>query len=124
VGILETEKEECHPPLLCVESSQLPVEGILIARAPSRVRSSAPEPSRTQAQPSCSQRELTRNSAYVMIANFSSETLTLSKSTVLGVAEGVSVSLVDCINTDADQPTKPQRRKESRPCMRNCCEIN
>jgi len=32
-----------------------------------------------------------------MIANFSSETLTLPKSTVLGVAEGVSESLADCI---------------------------
>jgi len=49
-----------------------------------------------------------------MIANFSNETLTLPKATVLGVAEDVSESLVDCINTDTDQPTKPQRKKRNK----------
>ena len=113
VGRLETEKGECLPPLICVEPAQLPVEGIVPARALSRVKSGAPETSRTQAQPSCRQSELPRNCAYVMIANFSSETLTLPKSTLLGVAEGVSESLVDCINTDRDQPTKPHRKKRN-----------
>ena len=48
-----------------------------------------------------------------MLANFSSETLTLPKSTLLGIAEGVSELLVDCINTDTDQPTNPKKRNET-----------
>ena len=48
-----------------------------------------------------------------MIANFSRETLTLTQSTVLGVAEGVSESLVDCTNTDTYKPTKPHRKKRN-----------
>jgi len=41
VGRLETEKGECLPPLICVEPAQLPAEGILPARALSRVKSGA-----------------------------------------------------------------------------------
>jgi len=113
VGRLESEKGESLLSLVCVEPAQLPVEGILPARALSRVMSGVTEPSGTQAQLSCIQTGPTKNSAYVMIANFSNETLTLPKATVLGVAENVSESLVDCINTDTDQPTKPQRKKRN-----------
>jgi hypothetical protein len=36
-----------------------------------------------------------RNSAYVMLASFSGEELTIPKATVLGVAEEVSESLIE-----------------------------
>jgi len=124
VGRLESEKGESLPPLVCVEPAQLPVEGILPARALSQVMLGAPEPSRTEAQPS---RDLTgppKNCAYVMIANFSNKTLTLPKATVLGVAEDVSESLVDCINTTQINPRSRKGRKETRPCTKNCCETN
>jgi len=36
-GIVESGKEQKLPPLLCTETVQIPIEGILPARAPSRV---------------------------------------------------------------------------------------
>jgi len=87
VGRLQPEKGESLPPLVCVEPAQLPVEGILTARALSRVMSGALEPSRTEAQSNCSQTGPPKNCAYVMIANISGETLTLPTATVLGEAE-------------------------------------
>jgi hypothetical protein len=46
-----------------------------------------------------------------MVANFTNEALTLPKVTVLGIAERISESLVDRINSDSDLPTKPCRKK-------------
>ena len=53
-----------------------------------------------------------------MIENFNSETPTLLKSTVLGIAEGVTTLM--------QTQTNPRscKRKETRPCTRNCCEIH
>jgi len=52
-----------------------------------------------------------------MLANFSHETLTLPKSTVLGVAEEVSEELVDKINkpeqTSLDSPARPRRKRKN-----------
>jgi hypothetical protein len=52
-----------------------------------------------------------------MLANFSSEELTIPKATILGVAEEVSESLVDKINSqaefNADSPTRPPRIKRN-----------
>ena len=52
-----------------------------------------------------------------MLANFSHETLTLPKSTVLGVAEEVSEELVDKINapeqTNLDSPARPRRKRKN-----------
>jgi len=81
----ELEKERSLHSLLCVEPATIPLEGILPARVLSRVGTSVHETS----QP---------GRALVMLANFSHETLTLPKSTVLGVAEEVSEELVDKIN--------------------------
>ena len=124
VGKLESEKEESLPPLVCVEPAQLPVEGILPACSLSRFMSGAPEPSRTEAQASHGQTWPPKNCAYVLIANFSNETLTLSKATVLAVAEDVSESLVDCINTTQINPRSRKGRKETRSCTKTFCETN
>jgi hypothetical protein len=52
-----------------------------------------------------------------MLANFTEEILTIPKATVLGVAEEVSESLIDRINTrteyDPSSPTKPPRTKKN-----------
>jgi hypothetical protein len=58
--------------------------------------------------------------ACVMIACFSDEALTIPKATVLGIAEGISESLVDKINarseTDFIEPAKPPSiEKERKP---------
>jgi hypothetical protein len=46
-----------------------------------------------------------------MVANFSQETLTVPKATILGIAEEVSEPLVDKINANSDSPTGPRRKK-------------
>jgi hypothetical protein len=52
-----------------------------------------------------------------MLTNFSHETLTLPKSTVLGVAEEVSEELVDRINkpeeTSLESPTRNRRKRKN-----------
>jgi hypothetical protein len=52
-----------------------------------------------------------------MLANFSGEKLTIPKATVLGVAEEVSETLIDSINTgigkDGNLPSKPPRKKRN-----------
>jgi len=46
-----------------------------------------------------------------MLADFSSETLTVPKATVLGLAEEVSEPLVNKVNSDA--PIKPRKREKN-----------
>ena len=57
-----------------------------------------------------------------MLANFSHGTLTLPKSTVLGVAEEVSEELVDKINkpeqTSLDSPARPRRKRKNEALYR------
>ena len=57
------------------------------------------------------------NYAYVMLAIFSEEELTVTKSTILGVAEEISEPLVDKISTqvepNAESPIKPPRTKKN-----------
>jgi len=113
VGRLQSEKGESLPPLVCVEPARLHIEGILPARALSRVMSGAPELARTEVQPSRVKIEPPKT-AYVMVANFSSVPLILPKATVLGVAEAVPESLVDRSNTDKDQPPKTTKEIEKR----------
>ena len=101
---IELEKERRIPSLVCVETATIHLEGILPARVLSRVGTSVNEAS----QP---------GRALVMLANFSHETLTLPKSTVLGVAEEVSEELVDKINTpeqtNLDSPARPRRKRKN-----------
>ena len=50
LGRLDSEKGQSLPPLVCVEPTQIPIEGILSARALSRIRSGVPEPSQVTSQ--------------------------------------------------------------------------
>jgi len=55
--------------------------------------------------------------AHVLVANFSDDPLTIPKSTVIGVAEPVSETLVNLVNsgeqTVAKLRTVPRRKKEN-----------
>jgi hypothetical protein len=82
---IELGKGQNCPPLVYVEPAAIPHEGILPARMLSRVEVSENEKSQ-------------QVRALVMLANFSHETLTLPKSTVLGIAEEVSEDLINRIN--------------------------
>jgi hypothetical protein len=57
-----------------------------------------------------------------MLANFSDQTLTAPKSTVLGIAEEGSEPLIDKINQrkelNSDSPLKPQRKKKNEALYR------
>ena len=109
-GRLDSE-EHSIPPFVCVEHAQIPIEGILQPRAFSRVTSTAHEPSQVKSK-FRNETGAPSGRAYIMVANFTNEALTNPKTTVLGIDEEVSESLVDRINTDSDQQTKPQRKKE------------
>jgi hypothetical protein len=87
------DKEAHH---LCVEPAQIPIQGILTARALSRVELL------TCGATSESASNSTGNSSSrvcAMLTNFSDEELILPKATVLGVAEEKSEGSVDRINT-------------------------
>jgi len=85
VARLETEKAQNLPPLVYVEPAQIPIEGIFPARKLSRVKPSTHQSSQLT-QPSDETVTRSANTAFVMMANFSEETLTVPKDTVLGVA--------------------------------------
>jgi hypothetical protein len=97
MGKLDATKGENLPPVVCVESAMFPIHGIHPARVLTRVQA------RSGIQQTSLQgrivREAARNCAYVMITNFSDEALQVPKATVLGIAEEVSESVVDKINT-------------------------
>jgi hypothetical protein len=75
IGKLEFEQGKDPPPFVCVEPAHIPIEGILPASALTRVECSPSNTSRMTSQ------------AEHMLANFSDETLTVPKWTVLGIAE-------------------------------------
>jgi hypothetical protein len=58
-----------------------------------------------------------------MVANFSDEALTIPKATVLGIAEGISESLVGKINarseTNLIEPAKPPRKRKNETLYKN-----
>jgi hypothetical protein len=47
-----------------------------------------------------------------MVANFSQETLTVPKATILGIAEEVSEPLVDKINANSGSPPDRAEKRE------------
>ena len=113
-GIVESGKKQKLPLLVCIEPVQIPIEGILPARAPSRVEQ--PE----HVMRSQDDRKPTgrlHSCACVMVANFSDEALTIPKSKVLGIAEGISESMVDKINAKSEtnlmEPAKPPRERRN-----------
>ena len=96
---LEFEKGEA-PALVCVETAQVPIEVIFIARALTRVGAIAHDDMTSPADYAAVRSPDTR--AHVMLANFSSQSLTIAKATVLGVAEEMSESVIYRINNESE----------------------
>jgi len=113
-GIVEPGKEQKLPPLVCIEPDQIPIEGILPARVLSRVEQ--PEHVMTS-QGDHKPTGRLHSCECVMVANFIDEALTIPKAIVLGIAEGISESLVDKINakseTNLTEPAKPPRKRRN-----------
>jgi len=83
---------------VCTEPAHIPIEEVLLIRALTRVEYS---PNKTSLMKSWADQKAVRSrntSAYVMLVTFSDQTLTVPKSTVLGIAEEASEPLIDRIN--------------------------
>ena len=115
MGRLELEEEQELPPLVLVEPAQVPIEGILPARGLSRVGLSVQTPRSMTSQDDHT--AVTARSVHVMVANFSTQELTIPKTSVLGIAEEVAESVVDKINAgsddDASKPKTLGKRKRT-----------
>jgi len=97
-GKLENEQEQEPPTLVCIEPAHIPIEGVLPARALKHVECSPIKTSLTTSRADQKAARSPNTSAYVMLANFSDQTLTVPKSTVLGIAEEASEPLIDRMN--------------------------
>ena len=91
-GRLEGKKGQSFPSLVCVEPAHIPIHGVLPARVITRVGIN-------ETQPEHFKTPVPNSRAHVMLANFGDSPITIPKSTVLGIAEQVSETLVDRINT-------------------------
>ena len=83
------EGDQSLPPLVVVEPVQIPIEEIFPARALTHIEPSARQSSQmtSQASPNAIRRA---DPAYVMLANFSGETLIVPKTTVVKKCRKIS----------------------------------
>ena len=109
---------------MCIEPTHIPIEGVLPARALTSVECG---PSKTPLMTSRADHKAVRSpntSAYVMLASFSDETLTVPKSTVPGIAEEASQPLIDRINQikelNSDSPLRPHRKRKMKLYFASC----
>ena len=116
----EFPKRQEAPPLLCVESAQLPHEGVLAARELSLVHTSGRrDETRVTSRDACLSKLSTscrRDLVHVMLANFSQEEIVLPKATVIRFAEEISPSVVAAINDEgpSDLTADPHKRNGGR----------
>ena len=107
IAKLELEGKEEPPSLVRVEPALIPTGGVLPARAITRVGSSVcKSPATSQAESA----ESGSLNTHVPLANFSCETLTIPKATILGLAEEESEALVDKINSGSQSSSKTQKK--------------
>ena len=92
IAKLEGKKGQSFPTLVCVEPAHIPMHGILPARVITRVGLSITQPEHNKAP-------IPNSRTHVMLVNFGDSPITIPKSTVLGIAEQVSETLVNRINT-------------------------
>jgi hypothetical protein len=85
-GKLESEKGQALPSLVCVEPNRIPIEGLLAARALSRVSLQVNAPARVTSAKGNSVTRSRSGRTMLMVANLSDEELTIPKATVLGIA--------------------------------------
>ena len=113
---LETEKEQNLPPLVYEEPAQIPIEGVFQARTLSRVNPSTRQSSQLTQR---SDETVTRsaNTAYVMLANFSKETLTVPKHTVLGIAQQISEKVINEIKRESKPDTDKRKMRKKNEAL-------
>jgi hypothetical protein len=100
--------------MVCFEPAHIAIEGILPARILTRVGCGTGEKPPMTSQTDQMVTKLPDTSAYVMLTNFSDQTMTVPKSTVRGIGEEVSESLVEKINAKTTKcPQKPETRKKN-----------
>jgi len=104
-GRLEGKKGQSFPSLVCVEPAHIPIHGVLPVRVITRV-------GLNETQPEHLKTPVPNSRTHVMLANCGDSPITIPKSTVLGIAEQVSETLVDRINTS-------RRLKEAGKVIKN-----
>jgi hypothetical protein len=104
---VEFPKGRERPRLVCIEPAQLPVEGLLVARALSRLVQPPPNPrseSRVSTVVEPAENQFRRASphsfVHIVLTNFAREEVVLPKATVVEIAEEISEALVAAINTE------------------------
>ena len=95
-GRLEADEKQNPHSLVVVEPAHIPIAGILPARGLSRTDASAQVPSGVTSRDNHA--ETRARYAYVMVANFTEEKLTIPKATILRVAEEVVEQEIDRLN--------------------------
>jgi hypothetical protein len=116
LGKLESEKGQTPAPLVCVEPAQIATEGIFSARALSRVEPGTKETSSVTSPGIRNVIRVSNSCVLLMVANFSDESLTIPKKTILGVAEQIEEPLVNRINDEIKSdtsPVKPRRKRKN-----------
>jgi len=97
-----------------IEPATIPVQGVISARAMTRVGTKELDQTQLTSPPRQASTDASASNVYVMLANFSQEELTLPKATGLGLAEEVSETLIYQINIGkqlyTESPTRPQRK--------------
>ena len=125
---LEFENERHPTSLVCMEPAQIPIQGIFPARSLTRVGSNDPESPRVTQRAYRAETQCPNASAYVLLANFSEETLTIPNATILGIAEEVPEQLIDKINsisqTDSQTPRRPPRQKKNESLYHKLLQCN
>ena len=131
-GILDSRKQSFPMGSLCVEPAQIPIEGVCAARVLTRISTGGPPDQLTEAKvgagrdygtghkmratpdfrvggsKSDESREVyTSDAVMLMVANFSEESLTLPKGTVIGIAQEISENLV--VPTSSEEETEVGR---------------
>jgi len=105
------------PPLVCMDPIQIPIMGILFSRALSRVEPGTQEPSRVTSPGSHTVTRVSNSCVLLLLANFSDESLTIPKTTIVSLAEQIAEPLVNEINTesksDTTSPAKPRRKRKN-----------
>jgi len=112
--MLELQKGQSLPSLLCVEPALIPIQGVLPARVLTRVETITLQPSKLTSQPGCVVTGAAVNRVCVVVVTFSNEPLMIPTCIVIGVAEPVSETAVNLVNsrdqTVAKLPTVPRRK--------------
>jgi hypothetical protein len=95
--------------LAYVEPSAIPIQGVLSARVISRVEVETVRPARDKALTKLPKQEVSKNRTYVVLANFSNTPLHVPKSTVIGLAEPISETLVNQVNPSVQTNKGPTK---------------